>query len=296
MKIKNNSKPHILCICAVGTNRSKYLASYLKKKGYSTRFGGVSYREEGKYNPLKQKDVDWADILIIVRKKLLKIFKKKYKFYNKRIIVLDVTDSKDRIPKEFSSLKILDNEEFQKKWTYSQLRKAIKPYLPIKKQRYYIIIRGPLGCGKTTIAKRLAKILKGKHIMVDKLIDKHKLYHDKEQGYISQKSFFKVNKMVESESIKLLDKEKIVIFDGNFYWKSQIDDLIHRLDYSHYIFTLKAPLKVCIERDNKRFKPHGKNAATVVYNKTTSFDYGTNINAVFPLDKIINKIISHLPK
>src|SRR3989338_10342547 len=115
--MRSNSKTRILCICAVGTNRSKYLASYLKKKGYSTRFGGVSYREEGKYNPLKQKDVDWADILIIVRKKLLKIFKKKYKFYNKRIIVLDVTDSKDRIPKEFSSLKILDNEEFQKKWT-----------------------------------------------------------------------------------------------------------------------------------------------------------------------------------
>lgn len=293
--MKSNSKPRILCICAVGTNRSKYLASYLRKKGYPTRFGGVNYREEGKYNPLKQSDVHWADIIVIVRKNLVKIFNKKYKSPKKKIIILDVTDSKNRIPKEFYHLTKLNHKEFQKKWTYPELRKAIQPYLPFKNGLgRYIIIRGPLGSGKTTVAIKLAKLLKGNHIAVDEIIDKHKLWRDKEKGYISQKSFFKVNKIVEPKSRELLEKGKTVIFDGNFYWKSQIEDLVHRLNYPHYVFTLKAPLRVCIKRDSKRNKPHGKDAALVVYNKTTSFDYGININISQPLNKAIKEIVSYL--
>jgi predicted protein tyrosine phosphatase len=120
-------------VCAVGVNRSKYLASYLRRKGYSTRYGGVDYREEGTYNPLKQEDVDWADIIILVRKRLMPALRKKFKSKDKKIIVLDVTDSKERIPEEKSHLRNLSHEEFQKKWTYSELRKAIKPYLPLKR-------------------------------------------------------------------------------------------------------------------------------------------------------------------
>ena len=295
--MRSNSTPRILCICAVGTNRSKYLAGYLKRKGYSTRFGGVDYREEGKYNPLTQSDVNWADFIVIVRKRLEKIFKKKYKYTGKKIIILDVTDSRNRIPKEFYNLTKLNYKEFQQEWTYPELRKAIRPYLPLKEnQGYYIIIRGPLGSGKTTVAKKLVKLLKGRHIAVDEIIDRHKLWRDKEEGYISQKSFFKVNKIVEPKSRELLEKGKTVIFDGNFYWKSQIEDLVHRLNYQHYVFTLKAPLRICIKRDSKRNKPHGKDAALVVYNKTTSFGYGINIDITQPLNKAIKEILSHLPK
>ena len=34
---------------------------------------------------------------------------------------------------------------------------------------YYIIIRGPLGCGKSTISKALAKRLKAEHFAVDRI-------------------------------------------------------------------------------------------------------------------------------
>lgn len=34
-------KLKVLCICTMGLNRSKYLAEYLKGKGYETRYGGV---------------------------------------------------------------------------------------------------------------------------------------------------------------------------------------------------------------------------------------------------------------
>ena len=99
---------------------------------------------------------------------------------------------------------------------------------------YYIIIRGPLGCGKSTISKALAKRLKAEHFAVDRILDEFNLTKDKEKGYISQKSFFKANEIIAERAKKILDDGRSVVFDGNFYWKSQIDDLISRLDYTHY--------------------------------------------------------------
>ena len=126
-------KIKLLCICAVGINRSKYLASYLRRKGYSTRYGGIDYRNEGEFKPVKQKDVEWADIIIIVRKRLVKILKKKFKLGKKKLIVIDITDSKRIVSKKYPELIKLNHLNFQKRWTYPQLKKAIKPYLPFKK-------------------------------------------------------------------------------------------------------------------------------------------------------------------
>jgi predicted kinase len=152
-----------------------------------------------------------------------------------------------------------------------------------------------LGCGKSTIAEKLAEKLNAKYIAIDRILDKHNLTKDKEAGYISQKSFLKANKMVIPNAKKALDKGMMVIFDGNFYWKSQINDLIARLDYPHFVFTLKAPLKVCIERDKKREKTHGEDAARAVYKKSTEFDYGIIIDITKPLNECIKEIISYLP-
>ncbi len=159
---------------------------------------------------------------------------------------------------------------------------------------YYLIIRGPLGCGKTTISKELAKKLNAKHISIDSLLDKHGLTNDKEEGYISQKSFIKANEIAIREAKRYLTKNKPVIFDGNFYWKSQIDHLINNLKFQSYVFTLHAPLKVCIERDSKRISPHGEGAAMVVYNKVNSFNYGNVIDVSKPINKTIQEIISYL--
>jgi predicted protein tyrosine phosphatase len=123
----------VLCICAVGVNRSKYLAQYLRGKGYSTRYGGVDYKWNEGANPIDQKDVNWAEVIIITRKRLKPALRKKFKIKNKKIIVLDVTDSKRLIPEKFAHLRELDHHEFQKKWTRPKLREAIKPYLPLKK-------------------------------------------------------------------------------------------------------------------------------------------------------------------
>ncbi len=161
---------------------------------------------------------------------------------------------------------------------------------------YYIIIRGPLGCGKSTIARELSKKLNAEHISIDNILEKNNLLKEWEEGYISQKSFFEANKIAVKEAKKLLDKGKIVIFDGNFYWKSQIDDLIARLNYSNHIFTLKAPLDLCIERELKRGNKLGMDAAEAVYKKSNSFTQGTIIDATQTISKIVKKILSYLPR
>lgn len=161
---------------------------------------------------------------------------------------------------------------------------------------YYVIIRGPLGCGKTTIARRLAKTIDAKYFAVDRVLDEYNLTKDKEESYISQKSFIKANKIVAPKAKKVLDRGVPVIFDGNFYWKSQIDDLINKLDFPHYVFTLKVPLEVCIERDKNRNKIHGEDAARAVYKKSTEFDYGTVINITKSVEESVEEILSYLPK
>ena len=159
---------------------------------------------------------------------------------------------------------------------------------------YFIIIRGPLGCGKSTLAKKLAATLKAKLIQIDKILDDNNLTGDKEDGYISQRSFEKANSIIAPTAKELLERQTPIIFDGNFYWKSQIDDLLRQLPYPHLIFTLKAPLQVCIDRDAKRKTPHGKDATSAVYAKSTQFECGINIDATKNISTQLNEIISHL--
>lgn len=161
---------------------------------------------------------------------------------------------------------------------------------------YYLIIRGPLGCGKSTISQRLAQEFGAEHIAVDRVLNEHHLTDDKEEGYISQKSFKRANEIIAPRAKELLDKGTPVIFDGNFYWQSQIEDLISRLDYLHQVFTLTAPLAVCIERDKNRDKTHGEDAAGAVYEKSTSFTYGVQIDATKSLEETLTEIKKQLPQ
>lgn len=155
---------------------------------------------------------------------------------------------------------------------------------------HYIIIRGPLSSGKTTISNKLAEILSARYISIDYILDEYGLIEDKEDGYISQKSFLRANEIAAQRAVRFLESGTPVIFDGNFYWKSQIEDLIRQLQFPHRIFTLKASLEICIERDSKRENPHGKDAVEAVYNKTNEFDYGMVIDVMQSVEQIVSEI------
>lgn len=157
-----------------------------------------------------------------------------------------------------------------------------------------IVLRGPLGCGKTTVAQELAKKLGGKKISIDDILDEKHLTSDHEDGYISQASFKKANEIAAEQAISLLKQNIPVVFEGNFYWKSQIDDLSFRLPEPPTIFTLAAPLEVCIDRDRKRDHPHGEDAVRVVHAKTSEFTAGTIVDATTSPDECVIKILSSL--
>jgi len=162
---------------------------------------------------------------------------------------------------------------------------------------YFVIIRGPLGCGKSTIAESLAKILDAEYVSIDKVLKENGL--DKvspDAECIPAANFIRANELVLPTIKKHLQHGKNVIFDACFYHKEPIDHLIQNLPYDHYVFTLKAPVEVCIERDRKRGKTHGEDAARAVHSLVSRFDYGTIIDVTKPLDNVVQEILSYLPK
>ncbi len=162
---------------------------------------------------------------------------------------------------------------------------------------YFIIIRGPLGGGKSTIAKTLAQHLKAVYINIDKILEENKLDDiDQKIQCIPIQNFAKAIEIIIPFARKNLDEGKIVIFDACFYHKESIDHLIYRLPYKNFVFNLKTPLKICIERDKNRVKNYGKSAVMQVYNLVSKFDYGIIIDTSKPIEKAIEEIISNLPK
>jgi adenylate kinase family enzyme len=161
---------------------------------------------------------------------------------------------------------------------------------------YFLIIRGPLGSGKSTVSEKVAQEIGAKLFSVDRVLDEYNLTADKEDGYVSQKSFLQANEIIVQEALEILKTDIPIIFDGNFYWQSQIDDLINKLNYPHWIFTLEVPLEVCIERDKNREKSCGKDAAEVVHAKSKEVNCGILIDGTQKLDQIVKEIISYLPK
>ncbi len=88
---------------------------------------------------------------------------------------------------------------------------------------YFIIIRGPLGSGKTIIARKLAEVLRAEYISIDEILEKHGL--DKvapREECIPAANFIKANTLVLPKAIKYLQKRKVVIFDACFYHQEQI--------------------------------------------------------------------------
>jgi shikimate kinase len=167
----------------------------------------------------------------------------------------------------------------------------------VEQVSYFIIIRGPLGCGKSTISRELAGRLNAEYVSIDKLLEENNL--DKispKEECIPAKNFIKANEMIIPKAKQLLQKNKIVIFDACFYHKEPIEHLIQNLQFQHYVFTLKASVETCIERDRKRGKTHGEAAARAVHKLVSRFDYGIIIDITKPIDESIEEIMSYLPE
>jgi predicted kinase len=155
---------------------------------------------------------------------------------------------------------------------------------------YYVIVRGPLGVGKTTVAGRLARRIGGEHLSIDRILDEEDLW---ESGRLCE--FLRANRSAARRAQRLLGRGVPVVFDGNFYWKSQIADLLRRLHAVHRIFTLTAPLEVCLRRDRRRTHSYGPEATRAVYLKSTRFEYGIPVDATRDVREVIRELVRQLP-
>jgi predicted kinase len=154
---------------------------------------------------------------------------------------------------------------------------------------YFVIVRGPLGVGKTAVSKGLARKLGAEYISIDRILDDEGLWYS---GRLSE--FLRANDHVVRRARTFLRHGTPVIVDGNFYWKAQIEDLVRRLDGRAHIFTLEAPLRLCIQRDRGRAVPHGRAAAKAVYTKSTKFRYGIPWDATPPVRTVVRGIAARI--
>lgn len=158
---------------------------------------------------------------------------------------------------------------------------------------FYAIVRGPLGAGKTTVSRQVASAVGGKHLAIDTILEDYQLEDWDEDG-ISETSFLRANIIAAREAAPPLRSRTPVIVDGNFYWKSAVDDLVARLWFPHAVFTLKAPLTTCIARDAGRSPSYGPDSAREVYAKTTAFDYGVVVDATGSVETTVEAILVEL--
>jgi hypothetical protein len=131
-------------------------------------------------------------------------------------------------------------------------------------------------------------------VAIDRILEEHAL-DEWEGGFISEASFLRANDFALSEARRSLQLELSVVFDGNFYWRSVVEDLGRRLDRPLHVFTLTLPVETCIARDRERGLPHGEEAARQVYAKSTEFEFGVAVDASRPVAEIVAAMRSRLP-
>ena len=136
----------------------------------------------------------------------------------------------------------------------------------------------------------MAHHIQAEYISVDQVLKDNDL--EAENGYVVE-DFLKANKIILSELEKNFDRGTSVIVDGNFYFKEAIDDLVDNVSVDTQVFTLHAPLDICIERDASREPPHGKDAAEFVYNAVAKVDFGKVIETA---DKATPQVVMELEK
>lgn len=171
---------------------------------------------------------------------------------------------------------------------------------------YLVVVRGPLGVGKSTVSVRLAEAIEGDHISIDRILEQYGL-EEWDEDRIALRSFLRANTFAADRARASLAQGRPVVVDGCFYWKEQLDDLLQRLANPHFVFTLDAPLAVCVARDRTRpMTPSGSepragdqlgaDAAGAVYQLVSRVRYGTYVDAVGPVEHTVETILGCLPR
>ena len=159
----------------------------------------------------------------------------------------------------------------------------------VKGIKKIILIRGPLGIGKSTIAKLLAKHIGVEYLSLDKILKDNDL--EGTDG-IPLENFLESNKIL----FNLINaSEKSFIVDGCYYHQEQIDDLQKKFNNSIMIFSLTSDVETCISRDAGRNKVYGEDSARFVHMITTKIKVGFEIDTTNQsIDETYNEILEKI--
>jgi len=161
--------------------------------------------------------------------------------------------------------------------------------------KYFIIIRGPAGVGKSTIAQELAKKLNAYYISFDQILLDNKL--DIVEGdCIQVDKFIKANDIILPKVMQILENQ-IIIFDGCFYHLQQIHDLQSRIPAKSIVINLKASLAKCLARDASRSGNNAMGGQRIkdVYKLVSKFDCGIDIMTDGrSVEEIVKEIVLYL--
>jgi len=155
---------------------------------------------------------------------------------------------------------------------------------------YCIIIRGPAGVGKTTIAKELSNYIFADYISFDEIMSLNKLDIIVGDG-IPSENFVKANEIV----ITMIKNKTKVVLDGCFYRKEQIDHLLKNLKSEIIIFTLNATLAECLERNKYREHKLSDENIEQVYLLVSKLKLGILINTSGKNSKqVVLELLNHI--
>jgi uridine kinase len=155
----------------------------------------------------------------------------------------------------------------------------------VTSKRKIILIRGPLGVGKSTIAKLLAKSIGAEYLSLDILLKDNDL---EGTDSIPLENFLKSNELIFD---LITSSDNSFIIDGCYYHQEQIDDLQKKFNNKILIFSLISDVETCIDRDSKRELVYGKDAASFVHMITTKVKAGHEINnSKLSVEETANKI------
>jgi|FLOH01.1.fsa_nt_gi shikimate kinase len=153
-----------------------------------------------------------------------------------------------------------------------------------------IIIRGPAGVGKTTIAKEIAKKIGAEYISFDKVMEDNELDEIVGDG-IPAENFVKANELI----LPIIANKKNVVLDGCFYRQEQIKHLLKSLTSKVLIFTLCADVNECYERNIQRENPMSLDDINQVHKMVYNLKIGIEINtSKKKKDQIISELLAKI--